>query len=89
MAGQLNEPQFIPAMADNTDKHPLNEPGPYYNDSSCIDCDLCREIAPQVFRRDDDTGFSYVWHQPSTPEETALAEEAINSCPTETIGNDG
>lgn len=76
-------------MADPTEKHPLNLPGPFYNDTSCVDCDLCREMAPTVFRRDNERGFSYVWHQPGTPEETALAEEALGLCPTESIGRDG
>lgn len=79
----------ISAMADRTDKNPLNVPGSYYNDLTCIDCDLCREIAPHVFTRDDEEGLSYVWKQPVTPEEFAAAEEARRSCPTETIGNDG
>ncbi|MCW1887086.1 ferredoxin [Luteolibacter flavescens] len=76
-------------MADRTEKHPGNVPGPYYNDTSCIDCDYCREIAPQVFRRDDEEGLSYVWHQPVSPEEQALARKAMEGCPTETIGCDG
>lgn len=76
-------------MADPTDKTPPNADGAYYNDSTCIDCDLCREIAPSLFRRNDDLGLSYVWRQPETKEETALAEEALNSCPTESIGRDG
>ncbi len=76
-------------MADPDDKNPLNVPGRYYNDQTCIDCDLCREIAPQIFRRDDDEGLTYVWHQPHGGEEIALAEAARHACPTETIGNDG
>jgi ferredoxin len=76
-------------MADSTDKNPPNADGAYYNDSTCIDCDLCREIAPALFRRNDDSGMSYVWRQPTTPEERALAEEALTSCPTESIGRDG
>jgi len=79
----------IRTMADRTDKNPLNVPGKYYNDLSCIDCDLCQEIAPQVFTRDDDEGLSYVWKQPVTPEEITAAEDARRSCPTETIGDDG
>ena len=76
-------------MADLIDKNPLNVSGKYYNDMTCIDCDLCREIAPQVFKRDDDEGLTYVWKQPVTKEEHTLAEEALASCPTETIGDDG
>jgi ferredoxin len=76
-------------MADKTDKNPLNVSGKYYNDISCIDCDLCREMAPQIFMRDDDEGLTYVYRQPESEAEIALTEEALNACPTETIGNDG
>lgn len=76
-------------MADRSDKNPLNVPGAFYNDTSCIDCDICREIAPAFFRRDDDEGMSYVWKQPVTPDELLLAREAMEGCPTDTIGCDG
>lgn len=76
-------------MADPDNKHPLNVSGPYYNDDSCIDCNLCREMAPQFFKRDDLTAFTYTWRQPETEAEIVLAEEAILACPTESIGNDG
>jgi ferredoxin len=76
-------------MADRDNKHPLDLPGRYFNDDSCIDCGLCPEIAPHIFRRDDASGMSYVWHQPVTAEDIALAEEALERCPTESIGNDG
>jgi ferredoxin len=76
-------------MADPHSKTPLNVPGPFSVDETCIDCDLCRETAPATFRRDDETGNSYVWKQPATPEERMLAENALEGCPTETIGCDG
>jgi ferredoxin len=76
-------------MADPTEKQRLNAPGPFYNDISCIDCDLCREIAPAFFRRDDEEGQSHVWKQPASAEELALAREALESCPTNSIGCDG
>lgn len=76
-------------MSDRNDKNPLNVPGPFFNDNTCIDCDMCREIAPTIFARDDDEAMTYVTRQPVTPEETALAMEAMESCPTETIGCDG
>lgn len=75
-------------MVDKTEINPLNVAGKFYNDTTCIDCDLCREIAPTVFTRDDDEGLSYVFKQPETEEEIALALEALESCPTETIGCD-
>jgi ferredoxin len=86
---QHKSPAILAGMADKTDKNPLNTSGKYYNDMTCIDCDLCREIAPALFIRDDNEGLSYVHRQPVTLAEIQLAEEALNSCPTESIGNDG
>ena len=77
------------AMADKTLRNPENIPGRYYVDNTCIDCDLCRNIAPQFFTRFEEGGYSYVFRQPKTPEELAQAEDARTSCPTETIGRDG
>jgi len=76
-------------MADKNLKNSENVAGRYYVDNTCIDCDVCRTTAPKFFRRCDDGGYSYVHRQPQTPEELAEAEEARNSCPTDTIGNDG
>ncbi len=76
-------------MADRSSRLPQNPPGPWYVDSNCIDCDLCRETAPTVFRRDDDAGNSIVFHQPETDEERRLAAEAAEGCPVEAIGSDG
>jgi ferredoxin len=76
-------------MANRNEKNPGNVPGPFYVDSTCIDCDLCRETAPASFRRDDELGLSIVFRQPVTPEEWQQAREALRSCPTETIGDDG
>lgn len=76
-------------MADPTQKTTNNVAGPFYVDETCIDCDLCRETAPTIFRRDEANGVSYVWKQPTTAEERALAEDALQGCPTDTIGNDG
>jgi ferredoxin len=76
-------------MADPTSKSPRNLAGPYYVDTSCIDCDLCRGMAPAVFRRDEDRFATYVWRQPITASEFHLAEEARAACPTESIGDDG
>jgi ferredoxin len=76
-------------MANRNERLEQNLPGTYYVDSSCVDCDLCRNTAPDFFRRDDEAGLSYVHRQPITPEEMLLAEEAKQGCPTESIGNDG
>jgi ferredoxin len=75
-------------MAERNNRLEQNVPGAFYIDSSCTDCDLCRNTAPDFFRRDDEIGMSIVYRQPSTPEERALAEEAKSGCPSESIGDD-
>jgi ferredoxin len=77
------------AMATPTERNPDNVPGPYYVDSSCIDCDQCRVMAPDLFARNPDTGLGYVKRQPLTEDEVALAEETVAACATSSIGNDG
>ena len=76
-------------MADKDCKLPENVPGKFYVDDQCIDCDLCRETAPENFTRNDDGGYSYVFKQPENDEEKALCEEAMEGCPVEAIGEDG
>ena len=77
------------AMADKSDKWPINVSGKFYVDQQCIDCDLCRETAPDYFARHDDGGYSYVKAQPTTAEGIALCQEALEGCPVEAIGDDG
>lgn len=76
-------------MADREDKNPENVQGKFYVDSQCIDCDLCRETAPNNFTRADDEGYSYVFKQPENDEELAQSREAMEGCPVEAIGEDG
>ena len=76
-------------MAALSDRFIRNVPGPFYNDNSCTDCGLCPGIAPDIFRRDDGHGQIYVWRQPASELELALAREAQSACPTESIGDDG
>ena len=75
-------------MAFVKDKLPDNVPGKYYVDRQCIDCDVCRDTSPTNFTRNDENGYSYVYKQPSSPEEEALCDEALNACPVEAIGDD-
>ena len=86
---EANLGSILREMAERTDKHPLNVKGKFYNDLSCIDCGLCPEIAPAHFRRDDEGGYSYLFQQPRNSEEESLLREAMSSCPTESIGDDG
>ena len=73
-------------MADQNEIHPLNVSGEFFNDLSCTDCGLCPELAPSLFRRDHEEGLSYVYRQPISETERDLAIEAVESCPTESIG---
>jgi glyoxylase-like metal-dependent hydrolase (beta-lactamase superfamily II)/ferredoxin len=63
---------------------PENVPGDFFVDSSCIDCDLCRQIAPKTFSSAGDQ--SVVHHQPETPQERLNALKALVTCPTASIG---
>jgi ferredoxin len=76
-------------MADKEDRNKENVAGKFYVDSQCIDCDLCRETAPQNFTRSDDEGYSFVYKQPESDEEREQCREAMEGCPVEAIGEDG
>lgn len=76
-------------MADIEDKNPENVEGKFYVDEQCIDCDLCREQAPDNFQRDEDEGYSYVYKQPENDAELELCMEALEGCPVEAIGDNG
>jgi ferredoxin len=76
-------------MADKTKKYQDNVPGKFYVDDQCIDCDLCRETAPDHFTRNENGGYSFLSKQPTSPEEEARCKEAMEGCPVEAIGNDG
>jgi ferredoxin len=76
-------------MADIEDKNSENVEGKFYVDEQCIDCDLCRETAPDNFEREEDEGYSYVYKQPENDEELALCMEALEGCPVEAIGDNG
>ncbi|MEO1348114.1 MAG: MBL fold metallo-hydrolase [Cyanobacteria bacterium J06635_15] len=71
-------------MAHLKHRRPENIEGDLYVDSSCIDCDTCRWMAPTVFKREE--GQSAVYHQPQDEKERLLAMQALLSCPTASIG---
>jgi ferredoxin len=76
-------------MASLADRHPENAPGAFYTDSQCIDCDLCRQTAPDFFDRNADGGYTFIKKQPANDEEKAQIEQAAKDCPVEAIGADG
>ncbi len=76
-------------MADKTSKLADNVPGKFYVDENCIDCDLCRQTAPDNFRRNDEAGYTYVFKQPESTAEAEQCADAMAECPVEAIGDDG
>ncbi len=71
-------------MAHLKDRRSQNVDGDIYVDTSCIDCDTCRWMVPEVFTRED--GMSAVHHQPATEVERLATLQAVLSCPTASIG---
>jgi glyoxylase-like metal-dependent hydrolase (beta-lactamase superfamily II)/ferredoxin len=71
-------------MANLKRAYSENVPGNFFVDDTCIDCDLCRQIAPTVFR--DEGDHSAVFHQPGDSAEARRAGMALIACPTGSIG---
>ncbi|MFL6208886.1 MAG: MBL fold metallo-hydrolase [Pyrinomonadaceae bacterium] len=63
---------------------PENVPGDFYVDATCIDCDACRQLAPETFR--DHGEQTSVYQQPTTDAEVQRALAALVACPTASIG---
>jgi glyoxylase-like metal-dependent hydrolase (beta-lactamase superfamily II)/ferredoxin len=73
-------------MANVKKRVPEDAPGEFFVDSTCIDCDTCRQVAPTVFAEAADHAF--VRHQPG-PQERRTALRALVCCPTGSIGSLG
>src|SRR5947207_5036486 len=71
-------------MANPKKRVPENVPGDFFVDSTCIDCDACRQIAPAVFGEAADT--SFVKAQPAASADRRQALQALLACPTGSIG---
>jgi len=76
-------------MANRDDKVPENVDGRYYVDTQCIDCNLCRDVAPGNFSHQEEGGYAFVNKQPNSDEEELQCKEAKDACPVEAIGDDG
>src|SRR5207237_7706778 len=70
-------------MANPKKRVPENIPGDFFVDSTCIDCDAWRQIAPTVFGEAAET--SFVKAQPSAADRRQ-ALRALLACPTGSIG---
>ena len=73
-------------MARASDRIAENVAGDFYVDSSCIDCDLCRQLAPATFARTERRAQSYVHAQPTDDAGRQRALIALVTCPTASIG---
>jgi glyoxylase-like metal-dependent hydrolase (beta-lactamase superfamily II)/ferredoxin len=72
-------------LAQRTKSVAENVPGDFFVDSTCIDCDACRQLAPSVFA--DAGSHSYVARQPGTDDQRRAAFRALVACPTASIGS--
>lgn len=73
-------------MARRALRRRQNIAGDTFVDATCIDCDTCRWMAPEVFGREG--GMSFVHTQPLTPAARLRSLQALVSCPTASIGTD-
>lgn len=74
-------------MADPARRHPGNVAGPWFVDTTCIDCDVSRQCAPGLFGTAG--GQAVVTHQPATEPERRAATRALLACPAGSIGASG
>jgi len=61
-----------------------NVEGNFFVDSTCIDCDTCRQLAPATFS--EEGKYSSVFRQPQTAQEEFAAYQALIACPVGSIG---
>lgn len=73
-------------MARASDRIAENVDGDFFVDSSCIDCDLCRQLSPATFARTERRAQSYVQAQPTDDAARQRALIALVTCPTASIG---
>ncbi|MBK8205878.1 MAG: MBL fold metallo-hydrolase [Planctomycetes bacterium] len=71
-------------MANVKTRHPANAAGDFFVDTTCIDCDTCRWLAPETFHDIGDQ--SAVRAQPAGSAQRLAAMQALVSCPTASIG---
>ncbi len=72
-------------MADVKKILPKNVKGEFFVDSTCINCDACRQLAPEVFTNSG--RYSYVYSQPKDEIARKKAIYALISCPVGAIGS--
>ena len=73
-------------MANRAQRLSTNVKGDFFVDRTCIDCDQCREIAPEVFG--DGEGHASVLRQPDSEAALNDALRALVTCPVGAIGTE-
>src|SRR5262249_23157394 len=71
-------------MADPGRRHRANAPGPWFVDTTCIDCDASAQCAPWMFDHVDAQAVGV--RQPATPEEEGDAPRALLTRPPRPVG---
>ena len=74
-------------MANPNERYNDNVEGRFFVDRTCINCDTCRQLAPQIFG--DEGGHSFVSMQPQSAADESAATRALLCCPTGSIGTIG
>ena len=71
-------------MADQAKRLSTNVGDNFFVDSTCINCDTCRQLAPKSFVENGE--FSSVYRQPANERELHQAFQALVACPVGSIG---
>ena len=73
-------------MARVAARNPAGAPGDWFVDTTCIDCDAARHVAPGLIGTDA-SGRSVFLRQPETDEDVRMAWRAVEVCPTRSVGH--
>lgn len=73
-------------MADQRKRLDSNVAGNFYVDATCINCDTCRQLAPDSFEEIGE--YSAVSRQPGDEAQVHRAYQALLSCPVGSIGTE-
>ncbi len=81
-------------MADKTIRLEESVPGPWYVDDTCTPCHVCLDEAGpasgfNLLKYTDDESKVIFVKQPEGDAELAAAQNALEICPQNAIGNDG
>ena len=84
MVAEIVAVEYDTGMADVAKRLPTNIDGSFFVDSTCINCDTCRQLAPKSFVENGE--YSSVYRQPESEAERYQAYQALLACPVGSIG---